>query len=281
MMEEADNHSQAERFLRKMNMAFQLLTDEQWFDHVVSDFQVPTEDVQTGTVGRAGLPVLRDGFLFWQFARQMLQQHGNGLSGDTKVMDFGCAWGRILRFWLKDVPRSNLYGFDVQERLLAFARQHVAGCHYSVSDPFPPIHAENNTFDMIYAFSVFSHLPANVADQWIDEFARVLKPGGIACLTTRPRAHIDRPSTKAAKESKAGAFSAMYSAREENLKRYDAGEFIYYPGGSAGELSAETYGEAVIPEAYARKNWQSLELVGFFENYTQAYMQPCFVLRKT
>ncbi|WP_341197215.1 class I SAM-dependent methyltransferase [Hyphomonas chukchiensis] len=264
-----------------MNVAFQLLTDEQWFDHVVSQFQVPPEDIQSGTVGRAGVPVLRDGFLFWQFARHMLQQHGNGLSGETKVMDFGCAWGRILRYWLRDLPAQNLYGSDVQERLMAFARRDVPDCNYAINNPSPPSQMASDSFDLIYAFSVFSHLPADVADPWIDEFARILKPGGIACLTTRPRIHIERAGTDAIKGDRAGALTKIITDREHNLKRYDAGEFIYYPGGGKAGLASETYGEAIIPEAYARQNWQSLELVGFFENYTQTYMQPCFVLRKS
>ena len=31
---------------------------------------------------------------------------------DSKILDYGCGWGRIIRFFLKDVPSRNLFAVD-------------------------------------------------------------------------------------------------------------------------------------------------------------------------
>ncbi|MFQ3894616.1 class I SAM-dependent methyltransferase [Sphingobium sp. R-7] len=266
-------------------MSYTELSDEEWFSKIAGDngapqFNLPPESLQTSTVGRSGRPILRDAFMFWQFVRRMLIINGNGLSRRTQVADFGCAWGRIIRFWLRDLPATNLHGFDIEERFLSIAREHVVGPSYTLSQARPPLPAADNSFDVIYAFSVFSHLPQDVADAWINEFARVLKPGGIACLTTRPRAHIEVAGSAIDNTAHADTYAKVITQKDEALRRYDAGEFIFYPAHGGGGLSAETYGEAIIPPNYARENWGALELVKFAEHYSETYLQPCFVLRK-
>lgn len=266
------------------------MTDEEWFARVAGLdgsqngqplFPLPDSQIQTSTTGRSGTPILRDAFLFWQFCRERLIQDGNGLSSNTKIMDFGCAWARILRFWLKDIPPENLYGYDVEDRFLSFAKRDLPQCNFTISSANPPLPSPDNSFDLIYAYSVFSHLPQGLTDRWISEFARVLKPGGIACLTTRPRAHIEIAGTDAEKTAHRDIYAKVFTDRDAALARYDAGEFIFYPAYGGGGLAAETYGEAIISPAYAEKNWHELELIGFFEKYSTNYLQPCFALRKS
>jgi SAM-dependent methyltransferase len=271
-------------------MTYSRNPDEEWFSKVsgISDdgrneplFALPPEQLQTGTVGRAGEAALRDAFMFWQFCRQQLIAEGTGLSTrHTKVLDFGVAWGRIIRFWLRDLRPENLYGVDVEERFLSFARTQVPGPNYALTSHGPPLPLEDESLDLVYAFSVFSHLPANLTDAWVREFARVLKPGGIACLTTRPRAHIQNAGTGADRSAQAQAYADIFKDRATALRAYDAGEFVYFASGGGGTLTPDKYGEAIIPLDYARKNWTSLEVLGLVENYSETFLQPCFVLRK-
>jgi SAM-dependent methyltransferase len=218
--------------------------------------------------------------MFWQFCRGQLVDHGNGLTPNTAVMDFGCAWGRIIRFWLRDLPATSLIGFDIEDRFLSFARAQVPGPDYRLGSARPPLDVPDGSLDLIYAMSVFSHLPQDVADAWIAEFARVLRPGGIACLTTRPRAHIEVAGTEGSKADHTEDYARIIQDRADALARYNRGEFIFYGAHGGGGLAAETYGEAIIPPAYAREHWAELELVEFAENYSTTYLQPCFVLRK-
>ena len=260
------------------------MTDEEWFAQLSGSaasgsplFPMPDDRIQVGSVGKSGAEALRDAFMFWRFCREMLIQHGNGLRRASQVMDFGCAWGRIIRFWLRDIEPQNLHGFDVEERFLSLARAHVPGPDYRIGKPRPPLDIADNSLDLIYAFSVFSHLPRDVADAWIAEFARILKPGGIACLTTRPRAHIEAEWNKG---DHADLYANTITDKATALALYDAGEFVFYPAHGGGGLEAATYGEAIIPPAYARSHWTSLDFIDFAQGYSETYLQPCFVMRK-
>jgi SAM-dependent methyltransferase len=269
-------------------MDFASLTDDEWFQTVVGKngpavFGTPDEKIQIGTVGVAGEPILYNGFMFYKFCRDMLYIHGNGISDNTYVLDFGCAWGRLIRFWFHKLPPKNIYGLEVQERFLDLARRDVPGCQYHVSQTRPPIPmpVKDQKFDLIYAYSVFSHLPENLANEWIEEFADALKPGGIACLTTRPRAHIEISGTAAATGAYAEQYAEIFKDKSSALAQYDSGNFVFYPQHGGGSLSEKDYGEAVIPLTYALKNWSKhLEVINLYENYSSIFLQPCFVLRK-
>jgi hypothetical protein len=45
---------------------------------------------------------------------------------------------------------------------------------------------DSNTFDMVYAISVFTHLPEDMQFAWLDELERVAKPGGLLLLSVHP-----------------------------------------------------------------------------------------------
>jgi 2-polyprenyl-3-methyl-5-hydroxy-6-metoxy-1,4-benzoquinol methylase len=68
--------------------------------------------------------------------------------------------------------------FAVDQFLMSTFR-HAACIH--------PSDYREGTFDMIYAYSVFSHLSEQCHLAWASEFARILKPGGTVCLTTQAR----------------------------------------------------------------------------------------------
>lgn len=269
-----------------MYQKFRGLPDEDWLHKIAGTggqplFDLPEESLQVSTVGKSGLNALRDASMFYLFCRKMLVEHGNGVSDGTTVMDFGCAWGRIIRFWMKDVPARNLLGVDVLEEYLNHARKNVPGPTYTVIDNRPPLPHGAQAFDLIYAFSVFSHLPEYLANTWIEEFTKVLKPGGIICITTRPRAHIEMAGTS----SDTGAHSKMYAdvlkRRDEALSEYDAGKFVFYGSGTKGKLGDDVYGEAIIPPSYIEAKWgKNLNVIGYFEKYSATYLQPCIVLRK-
>lgn len=258
-------------------MTYAALSDAEWFAKIAGKsapplFELPPESLQAGTVGKAGEAALSDAYMFWQFCRQMLDKHGNGLGPDTNVLDFGVSWGRIIRFWMRDIKPENLHGVDVEERFLTYAKKFVEGPNYTVSNHAPPLSAPGKSLELVYAFSVFSHLPRDLADSWVKEFARVLKPGGIACLTTRPRSHIEQAG---------GSYAEIFKDRAAAVAAYDAGEFVYFPSGGGGSLTPDKYGEAIIPLAYAEANWSSdLEVIGLIEGYSKSYLQPCFILRK-
>ena len=56
----------------------------------------------------------------------------------------------------------------------------------------PPLDFDDESFDLVYALSVFTHLTAELQLAWRDELLRVLRPGGLLLLTTHGRSYVPR-----------------------------------------------------------------------------------------
>lgn len=145
------------------------------------------------------------------------------------VLDFGCGCGRTSRHW-----RTPIHGTDIHPELVAWCQEHLPG-EYTVNDPEPPTPYADSSFDVVYAVSVFTHLTVDRQRQWLAEFARIIRPGGLLLLTT----HGDR----AAAENEA--------LRQDEIRDYQNGQVVvcyprqegsnvcvaYHPAGSLAGLT--------------------------------------------
>jgi 2-polyprenyl-3-methyl-5-hydroxy-6-metoxy-1,4-benzoquinol methylase len=147
------------------------------------------------------------------------------------ILDFGCGCGRTSRHWQRPI-----HGTDIRNELVVWCQEHLPG-NYTVNDPEPPTLYSNSAFDVVYAVSVFTHLTVDRQRQWLAEFARVIRPGGLLLLTT----HGDR----AAAENQA--------LSEDEVRDYHSGRIVvcypreegsnvcvaYHPEGSFARLTDE------------------------------------------
>ncbi|MGI8803851.1 MAG: class I SAM-dependent methyltransferase [Solirubrobacteraceae bacterium] len=125
------------------------------------------------------------------FFREMLDRNDVPLTQSSSVLDFGCGCGRIARWW---AGSSVLFGCDPNRELVAWCRANLTFMNAAVSEDDPPLPYPDATFDFVYALSVFTHLPEAPARAWMDELARVVKPGGHVLFTTAGEAYCERLS---------------------------------------------------------------------------------------
>lgn len=220
--------------------------------------KMPEEELQLQFTGLSGYRTLKEAFLFYKLIKSTLLRRGISLGPGKRVLDFGCGWGRIVRFFLKDVPEKDLYCSDCDGDIIKVCRGLNIKADLSVNDPYPPINFQDDYFDLIYSFSVFSHLSEQAHKRWLSEFRRILKPGGMFIATTRPRDFI-LWCEKARKMREVtiafqGAASAFVNAKEK-FREYDSGNYVYDPVGGGGVREGSFYGEACIPEKYVRAEW--------------------------
>lgn len=107
------------------------------------------------------------------------------ISGQLHIMDFGCSSGRVLRHFEKEYRSKNwtLYGADLQARAIEWMRRNFPP-HYQIvtSSLTPHLPLADNSLDVIYGFSVFTHIKY-LWDAWLLELKRVLKPNGLLIQT--------------------------------------------------------------------------------------------------
>ena len=120
-----------------------------------------------------------------------------GLQPTDRVLDVGCGIGRMARVLATELrPPGSYDGFDIVHEAIEWCSRH----YRDTPAPFRFTHADlrnarynpsgrasaaayrfpydDGAFDLVIATSVFTHLLAPEADNYIAECARVLAPGG-------------------------------------------------------------------------------------------------------
>lgn len=83
----------------------------------------PPEKIQKQFVGASYEHALYEAYLFYSHIKTYAQNLGVPLNKESKVLDFGCGWGRIIRFLFKDVSDQNLLGIDVDLAMITLCNE--------------------------------------------------------------------------------------------------------------------------------------------------------------
>jgi SAM-dependent methyltransferase len=220
---------------------------------------LPNPGLQRSTTGADGDATLREGYRFYRLVKQSADaRHPGGFKACRDVVDFGCGWGRMARFFLKDVAPERLVGLDCVPAMVEAATATNRWSVFEAIGPLPPAPVEAASVDLIYAYSVFSHLSEEAHAKWLAEFRRILRPGGVAVLTTRARsffADCERLRLEGAQDAPGRTAADAFGDASRWRPRYDAGEFCHASIGLSGALDDSFYGETAIPESYVRRVW--------------------------
>ena len=273
---------------------FSGLSDDDWLALLVRSVTEPVIDgvrmpgfpddvLQRNTVGSAGEHALREAFTFVSFVKKHARQLGRPVNSETLVLDFGCGWGRILRCFLKDCPAANLRGVDVDPMLIEACRSSFPYCAFDQVTPLPPTSFADGSFDLITAYSVFSHLAEHASLAWVKEFSRLLRPGGILAVTTQRRDFIEYCRSLRGQEHEFGWHRVLANSfvdTDAAYAAYDAGQYLYAPTGGGPSRPSDFYGEALIPKAYVQERWTTfLKFVDFVDDRT-TMPQALIVMQK-
>ncbi|RTM08643.1 MAG: class I SAM-dependent methyltransferase [Hyphomicrobiales bacterium] len=244
---------------------------------------IPSDDTQKGYTALSGENNLRQAFEFYLQMRKVCQL-------DTlkrpKVLDFGGGWGRVSRLFLRDTAPRNIYLAETRASTIQLLKDLKVPYTVIHNAPPPPIAGLPNNLDLVFAYSVFSHLSEQYFLDWMAYFLKVLKPGGHVVFTSRGHYFIRHLQHLHASEKAADPMLAEHIRRlkqmmphpDEILRLYDAGQFQFYPIGGSEELIPSFFGETFIPEAYLKKHFGAT-LISFSEDVPRVD-QSITVLRK-
>ena len=108
----------------------------------------------------------------------------NGFSLDTnRVLEFGCAAGRMLRHVAQYAPKAEMWGVDI-------SAEHIQWCvnnltpemNFATTTTTPHLPFEDRYFDLIFSGSVLTHIE-DLQQSWLLELARVLRSAGRLYIT--------------------------------------------------------------------------------------------------
>jgi SAM-dependent methyltransferase len=122
-------------------------------------------------------------------------------------LDFGCGYGRVIRFLIERVPPERIFASDVIKEGVDFCK-----AEFGVN----PVHSQSDlsllrlgSFDFIYAISVITHLDERNSNSFLDLIGESLTPGGIALFTTHGRWSLENP----------GLYGGEYEERQADIAR--------------------------------------------------------------
>lgn len=147
----------------------------------------PMADAETQRkwTGAAGVDLLRQSVAFIRLLETLNFRHaGRGLDG-AKLLDFGCGYGRLTRLLYYFSNPERICGVDAWDRAIKLCRASRLPGRFLCSDARPERLATFEVFDVAFAFSVFTHLPPNVAAPCLAAVRRNLREGGLFVVTIR------------------------------------------------------------------------------------------------
>lgn len=173
-----------------------------------------------------------------------------GLASGASVLDFGCGSGRALIHM--DNRGWSLFGCDIDDEAITWSRKALPAASFEVNKPQPPLPFASGQFDAVFAVSVFTHFDRDEQTAWARELRRILKPGGIAVISTMGAGILDN-------------FPAH--ALPENRKVLAESGFIFIPSESSFNARAAFHTAQGIARVFSDyfevMRWEELGLDGF------------------
>ena len=125
-----------------------------------------------------------------------------GCKNNSRILDIGCGQGRLPIGILRVLGEMDYTGIDVDHRSVAWCKQHIQSKHPSFQFHHIDIANERyneqgaqltkefkfdfpgKSFDIIYLFSVFSHMREQDMRIYLSDFSRILNDGGKVFFTS-------------------------------------------------------------------------------------------------
>jgi SAM-dependent methyltransferase len=107
------------------------------------------------------------------------------------LLDWGCGCGRVLRHW-STLEQVSVHGCDINPKMVGWCNEHLPFVEARLNELSPPLPYADQSFDLVYAFSVMTHLSEELQHEWVAECRRVLKPGGYFLFSTLGDYYVSR-----------------------------------------------------------------------------------------
>lgn len=163
---------------------------------------------------------LRSGQEAFRIVEHALAAAGRRLDTVARLLDFACGCGRIARFFVHALGAERVVAAEIDRQALAFVGA-TFGVETIASATDPRDVQLAAAFDVVFAGSLFSHLPRPRFVAWLRALARGLRPDGLLVFTTHG-------------EGVRGSYPASSSG------------FTFVPVSETARLEASEYGSAFV-----------------------------------
>lgn len=182
----------------------------------------------------------------------------NEYPGTSKVLEFASGYGRVTRHMKHAAPSIDLTACDIHPEANRFITDNI-GVKTIESSLVPEEFAPEEQYDMAFALSLFSHLPASSWTRWLRALLQAVRPGGIVAFTTHGR----------------------ITARNEHME-IPRDSLLFKEVSEQVDLELSTYGTSYVTAKYAFGQINSLgnaQIIDFSEGHWWTH-QDLYVIKR-
>jgi ubiquinone/menaquinone biosynthesis C-methylase UbiE len=151
-------------------------------DRIANGLPVPPQPLWMG-YGKTAEEYLDRGKNHADAMLKLVEASGFAPSQGSRILDFACGTGRIMRHLNHLAGSCEIWGVDINAEWIYWCRDHLSPpFHFATTTTIPHLPFEDRYFDLIYCGSIFTHID-DLTDAWLLELWRILSPGGRLYLT--------------------------------------------------------------------------------------------------
>lgn len=150
---------------------------------------------------------------------------------NINILDWGCGPARIIRHLPELLDSScSIYGCDYNPKSIRWNQNNITRINFILNSINPPLPYVDNSFDVIYGISIFTHLTEELHYKWFEELVRVSRSNSIIFLTLAGEVF-------------------KYKLTQEESAIFDSGQILTKGNTKIGHRTYTTY----HPEPFAKK----------------------------
>jgi SAM-dependent methyltransferase len=146
---------------------------------------------------------LESGAMAARSLRATLEKQGLKLELCSAILDFGCGVGRTLRH-LSGLRGPSIHGTDYNPDLIEWCQRNLPFAHFQLNGLAERLRYTDSQFDFIYVLSVLTHLSEQNQHFWMNEFSRILMPGGHLLISLHGECYLPQLTSDEARQFQAG-----------------------------------------------------------------------------
>ncbi|MGB5161237.1 MAG: methyltransferase domain-containing protein [Thermoanaerobaculia bacterium] len=176
---------------------------------------IPPPKLQVRVSGAYDMDFFRLGHDLGVSVESMLALVNKGFDDFQRIFDFGCGCGRVaIPLSLRLAHPERLYGADIDPEAIQWCKDHIHSVGgFEVNPHEPPAPFEDESFDLVYGISVFTHLPEEIQFSWMQDLVRVCAKGAYLVLTFHGESHYSHVQGHLADELNKNGF--VYSGQKK------------------------------------------------------------------
>ncbi|HMS35425.1 MAG TPA: class I SAM-dependent methyltransferase [Ignavibacteria bacterium] len=143
---------------------------------------VPPEEYWYG-YGKDAEEHLSDARYDFDIMMNILKKENFNFKPGFKILDLGCAGGRLIRFLKPYADICEIWGTDINAEIIQWDKKYLRPpFNFAVTTTIPHLPFKDGYFNFIYCGSIFTHID-DLADAWLLELRRVLSKDGLLYIT--------------------------------------------------------------------------------------------------